>query len=84
VSARPRGIARQTEQIVAAGSHRTSDGREVSVAAAVEAARDGTRMQGPVPVAPTPPAPAPSAPGRTVFEITGDQRGAVRPGQLQP
>ncbi|MFB6752783.1 hypothetical protein ACFCX6_17835 [Streptomyces sp. NPDC056353] len=46
-------------------------------------------MQGPGPVAPTPPAPAlpapaPSAPGRTVFEITGDQRGAARPGQLQP
>ncbi|MEV7225052.1 hypothetical protein AB0N98_34930 [Streptomyces sp. NPDC093681] len=51
----------------------------MSVAAAVEAARDGTRMQGPGPVAP-----APSAPGRTVFEITGNQRGAARPGQLQP
>lgn len=62
MSARPRGIARQTAQIVAAGSHRTSDGREVSVAAAVEAARDGTRTQGPGPVAPAPP-----APGRTAF-----------------
>ncbi|MFJ2653288.1 hypothetical protein [Streptomyces sp. NPDC087460] len=56
----------------------------MSVTAAVEAARDGTRVQGPGPVAPAPSAPAPSAPGRLVFEITGDQRGAARPGQLQP
>ncbi|MFE9702707.1 TIGR02452 family protein [Streptomyces sp. NPDC005930] len=67
MSARLRGIAQQTEQIVAAGSYRTSDGREVSVAAAVEAARDGTRMYGPGPVEP-----AAATPVRTVFEVTGE------------
>ena len=77
MSARLRGIAQQTEQIVAAGSYRTSDGREVSVAAAVEAARDGTRVYGPGPVEPGPSipvssAPAPSAPARTVLEVTGE------------
>ncbi|WP_186779709.1 TIGR02452 family protein [Streptomyces salinarius] len=72
MSARLRGIAQQTEQIVAAGSYRAPDGREVSVAAAVEAARDGTRMYGPGPVGPAPVAPALPAPGRTVFEVTGE------------
>ncbi|MEU9647046.1 TIGR02452 family protein [Streptomyces sp. NPDC048188] len=67
MSARLRDIAQQTEQIVAAGSYRTSVGREVSVAAAVEAARDGTRMYGPGPVQP----PA-ATPVRTVFEVTGE------------
>ncbi|WP_405693833.1 TIGR02452 family protein [Streptomyces coelicoflavus] len=67
MSARLRGIAQRTEQIVAAGAYRTSDGREVSVAAAVEAARDGTRMYGPEPVE------VPStAPLRTLFEVTGE------------
>ncbi|MCX4903296.1 TIGR02452 family protein [Streptomyces sp. NBC_00878] len=50
MSARLREIARQTEEIVAAGSYRASDGREVSIAAAVTAARQGTRMYGPGPV----------------------------------
>lgn len=50
MSARLRGIARETEAIVAAGSYRASDGREVSLTAAVEAARAGTRMTGPDPV----------------------------------
>lgn len=72
MSARLRGIAQQTEQIVAAGSYRAPDGREVSVAAAVEAARDGTRMYGPGPVGPAPAAPALPAPERTVFEVTGE------------
>ncbi|MFA3878457.1 TIGR02452 family protein [Streptomyces sp. MMCC 100] len=67
MSARLRGIAQQTEQIVAAGAYRRSDGREVSVAAAIEAARDGTRMYGPGPVEP-----ALSVPVRTVFEVTGE------------
>lgn len=44
MSARLRGVAQQTEQIVAAGAYQASDGREVSIAAAVEAARSGTRM----------------------------------------
>ncbi|TDT42604.1 uncharacterized protein (TIGR02452 family) [Streptomyces sp. BK208] len=67
MSARLRGIAQQTEQIVAAGSYRTSGGREVSVAAAVEAARDGTRMYGPGPVEPPV-----ATPVRTVLEVTGE------------
>ncbi|MEU9517189.1 TIGR02452 family protein [Streptomyces sp. NPDC048224] len=67
MSARLRDIAQQTEQIVAAGSYRTSVGREVSVAAAVEAARDGTRMYGPGPVQPSA-----ATPVRTVFEVTGE------------
>ncbi|WP_031047406.1 TIGR02452 family protein [Streptomyces sp. NRRL F-5650] len=67
MSARLRGIAQRTEQIVAAGSYRTSDGREVSVAEAVEAARAGTRVHGPGPVAAQPPAPV-----RTVLEVTGE------------
>ncbi|MEH0515884.1 TIGR02452 family protein [Streptomyces sp. B21-106] len=50
MSARLRGIARETERIVTAGGYRASDGREVSLAAAVEAARAGTRTRGPGPV----------------------------------
>lgn len=71
VSARLRGIARETEQIVAAGAYRAPDGREVSIAAAVEAARAGTRMAGPGPVE----VPAPrdgAAPVRTAVEVTGE------------
>ncbi len=67
MSARLRGIAQQTEQVVAAGYYRASDGREVSVAAAVAEAREGTRMYGPEPVEP-----APYTPARTVFEVTGE------------
>jgi uncharacterized protein (TIGR02452 family) len=67
MSARLRGIARQTEDIVAAGGYRASDGREVPLAAAVEAARDGTRMYGPDPV------PVPRMPEvDTFFEVTGE------------
>ncbi|KUO17475.1 TIGR02452 family protein [Streptomyces dysideae] len=67
MSARLRGIAQQTEQIVAAGTYRASDGREVSIAAAIETARAGTRMHGPDPV------PVPSAaPVDTFFEVTGE------------
>ncbi|MFE1798100.1 TIGR02452 family protein [Streptomyces sp. NPDC059517] len=84
MSARLRAIARQTEEIVAAGSYRASDGREVSIAAAVAAAREGTRMYGPEPVgavgpvpdpANTPSAGTPSAiasPADTFFEVTGE------------
>jgi uncharacterized protein (TIGR02452 family) len=50
VSARLRGVAQQTEQIVAAGAYRAPDGREVSIAAELRAAREGTRMYGPEPV----------------------------------
>ncbi|MGW9591949.1 TIGR02452 family protein [Streptomyces chartreusis] len=67
MSARLRGIAQQTEQIVAAGIYRALDGREVSVAAEIEAARSGTRMYGPEPVE-VPRIPA----GETFFEVTGE------------
>ncbi|MBT2423317.1 TIGR02452 family protein [Streptomyces sp. ISL-22] len=67
MSARLRGIAQQTEQIVAAGAYRAPDGREVSVRAATEAARTGTRMHGPDPV----PVPRISA-AETFFEVTGE------------
>ncbi|MEV7072532.1 TIGR02452 family protein [Streptomyces sp. NPDC093990] len=50
MSARLRGIAQETEEIVAAGRYRAPDGREVSIAAEIEAARAGTRMYGPGPV----------------------------------
>jgi uncharacterized protein (TIGR02452 family) len=67
MSARLRGIAQQTEQIVAAGAYRAPDGREVSVAAAVQAARDGTRMYGPGPVEVPP-----FASVDTSVEVTGE------------
>ncbi|MDT9696504.1 TIGR02452 family protein [Streptomyces sp. P17] len=67
MSARLRGIAQQTEQIVAAGFYGASDGHEVSIAVAVSAARQGTRMYGPAPV-PVPPAPSLD----TFFEVTGE------------
>jgi uncharacterized protein (TIGR02452 family) len=67
VSARLRGIARQTEQIVAAGAYRARDGREVSIAAELRAARDGTRVYGPEPV------PVSSVRvTRTRIEVTGE------------
>ncbi|KOV64683.1 hypothetical protein ADK64_16555 [Streptomyces sp. MMG1121] len=79
-----RGIAAQTEQIVAAGRYRAPDGRDVSLAAEVEAARAGTRMFGPEPVpvleavsAPHPsasaaqPASGPTA-GGPFFEVTAE------------
>ncbi|MEU3660593.1 TIGR02452 family protein [Streptomyces sp. NPDC032940] len=74
MSARLRSIAQQTEQIVTAGTYRTPGGREVSIAAAVAAAREGTRMHGPEPVAVPPSVPAVDAPAvdATVFEVTGE------------
>jgi uncharacterized protein (TIGR02452 family) len=79
VSARLRGIAQQTEQIVAAGRYHAADGRELSVAAAVAAAREGTRVHGPEPVAVLPPredpAGAPAGAGAgpgTRIEVTGE------------
>ncbi|MFF8594287.1 TIGR02452 family protein [Streptomyces sp. NPDC015220] len=68
MSARLRGIAQQTEQIVMAGSYRAADGREVPVAAAVEAARNGTRVYGPGPV----PVPRWTPAGTTAVEVTGE------------
>ncbi|ANB09920.1 hypothetical protein SAM40697_5967 [Streptomyces ambofaciens] len=67
MSARLRGIAQQTEQIVTAGAYRAPDGSEVAIGAAVEAARAGTRLYGPEPVV----VPA-FTPVRTDFEVTGE------------
>lgn len=67
MSARLRGIAQQTEQIVAAGSYRAADGREVFIAAETEAARAGTSLHGPEPLRIPP-----FSPMETVFEVTGE------------
>lgn len=67
MSARLRGIAHETEQIVSAGRYRAPDGREISLAAEIEAARAGTRMYGPRPVE----VPAFAAVD-TFFEVTGE------------
>ncbi|MER7925650.1 TIGR02452 family protein [Streptomyces sp. NPDC096057] len=67
MSARLRGIAQQTEQIVAAGAYRTADGREVSIAEQTEAARAGTRLYGPEPVRIPP-----FSPVETRVEVTGE------------
>ncbi|MEU2052404.1 TIGR02452 family protein [Streptomyces bungoensis] len=67
MSARLRGIAARTEEIVAAGAYRAPDGRTVSLGAALAAARAGTRMYGPEPV------PVPEArETETVVEVTGE------------
>ncbi|QFR01800.1 TIGR02452 family protein [Streptomyces phaeolivaceus] len=67
MSARLRGIARETEEIVAAGRYRAPAGHEVSIAAEVAAARAGTRLYGPAPVK-IPRA----APVRSAVEVTGE------------
>ncbi|MFI9155138.1 TIGR02452 family protein [Streptomyces sp. NPDC053367] len=67
MSARLRGIAKETEEIVAAGAYRAPAGHRVPLAAAVEAARAGTRVYGPQPV-PVPPA----DPVGTRVEVTGE------------
>ncbi|MGW6603011.1 TIGR02452 family protein [Streptomyces sp. NPDC055036] len=51
MSARLRGIAKETEEIVRTGGYRTEDGRDVRIRTAVDAAVAGTRMYGPEPVA---------------------------------
>ncbi|MFJ5259898.1 TIGR02452 family protein [Streptomyces sp. NPDC088387] len=67
MSARLRGIAKETERIVAEGGYRSADGREIRIAAAVEAAADGTRMHGPAPLD------VPSVPPLTTsVEVTGE------------
>ncbi|WP_406390172.1 TIGR02452 family protein [Streptomyces sp. NBC_00887] len=50
MSARLRGIARDTEAIVTAGRYRAPDGRAVSIERALTAALSGTRLYGPEPV----------------------------------
>ncbi|MFF3576863.1 TIGR02452 family protein [Streptomyces mirabilis] len=72
MSARLRALAQQTQEIVAAGGYRASDGRAVSIAAAVEAARAGTRMYGPEPVGAGAAGPASAPRESTLFEVTGE------------
>ncbi|MGW0209845.1 TIGR02452 family protein [Streptomyces sp. NPDC003233] len=75
MSARLRGIAAETEQIVAAGRYHAPDGREVSIAAQTEAARAGTRMFGPEPVSLRRPGDAGAGSqlaADTVVEVTGE------------
>ncbi|MCZ7433276.1 TIGR02452 family protein [Streptomyces sp. WMMC1477] len=66
MSARLRGIAKETEKIVARGGYAAPGGRDVSIAEAVTAAADGTRMFGPGPVA----VPAAEETFTPVFEVT--------------
>lgn len=68
MSARLRALTQETEQIVAAGRYRAPSGREVSLAAAIEAAREGTRLHGPEPVPVPPLRPA----GPALIEVTGE------------
>ncbi|HZG03215.1 MAG TPA: TIGR02452 family protein [Streptomyces sp.] len=72
MSARLRGIAKQTEEIVERGRYTAPGGREVSIAADVAAAMDGTRMSGPEPVPVPEPAGRDSGDSPTVFEVTGE------------
>ncbi len=67
MSARLRQVARETEDIVAAGRYTCPRGREVSIAADVAEAVAGTRVHGPGPV------PAEPAVDRaTAFEVTAE------------
>ncbi|MFF8015295.1 TIGR02452 family protein [Streptomyces sp. NPDC007929] len=70
MSARLRGVARETEQIVAAGAYRAPDGREIPIAGELRAAREGTRVHGPEPV----PVPAERVRGTrtTRIEVTAE------------
>ncbi|MGW6060777.1 TIGR02452 family protein [Streptomyces sp. NPDC055189] len=70
MSARLRGIAQQTEEIVAAGWYAAPGGREVVIADAVDAARSGTRMFGPAALNVTPVRSPELTP--TVVEVTAE------------
>lgn len=70
MSARLRGIAKETEEIVATGRYTTPAGRTVGLAEAIGRAVRGTRLYGPEPVAV--PEPGAGAAGATVFEVTAE------------
>ncbi|WP_030608338.1 TIGR02452 family protein [Streptomyces sclerotialus] len=70
MSARLRGMAQETEEIVATGSYVAPGGRRWEIGAAVARARAGTRLYGPEPVA-VAPSPA-GADGSTAFEVTDE------------
>ncbi|MET4927332.1 TIGR02452 family protein, partial [Streptomyces sp. PSRA5] len=67
MSARLRGIAKHTEEIVEAGGYRAEDGRQVPLTALLAAATGGTRLYGPEPVPVTP-----DTSRTTSFEVTGE------------
>ncbi|MFF8955062.1 TIGR02452 family protein [Streptomyces sp. NPDC014894] len=67
MSARLRGIARQTEEIVEAGHYLATNGRKVVISGEISAARAGTRLFGPDPVAV-----APDTGHRTALEVARD------------
>ncbi|MGW6740604.1 TIGR02452 family protein [Streptomyces sp. NPDC055025] len=72
MSARLRGIAKETEEIVRMGKYRAPDGRDVVIRAALDASLKGTRMYGPGPVGvAVPAAAAMSAAGRTAGPEAG-------------
>ncbi|MEU7559713.1 TIGR02452 family protein [Streptomyces eurythermus] len=80
MSARLRGIAAETQRIVAAGGYRAPDGREVPIAEAVEAARAGTRIFGPEPV----PVPGASASEALAPGLTGTGLSGAGPSEVGP
>ncbi|NED12965.1 TIGR02452 family protein [Streptomyces sp. SID9124] len=67
MSARLRGIARETENIVEAGSYRTGNGREISIEKDLATALAGTRLYGPEPVRVSP-----DRDRTPVIEVTGE------------
>ncbi|MEV6396051.1 TIGR02452 family protein [Streptomyces sp. NPDC051907] len=67
MSARLRGIAKETEEIVERGRYFLPGGAEVLIGPQVAAALDGTRMYGPAPV-PV----APDTDRETAFAVTGE------------
>ncbi|MFE4171747.1 TIGR02452 family protein [Streptomyces sp. NPDC056909] len=72
MSARLRGIAKETEEIVRMGKYRAPDGRDVVIRTALDASLKGTRMYGPGPVGGAVPAVAAmSAAGRTAGPEAG-------------
>lgn len=67
MSARLRGIAKQTQEIVDAGRYRAPGGQTVTIGGALSAAVEGTRTFGPGPVAVTP-----DTDRSSVCEVTGE------------
>ncbi|MFT2020485.1 TIGR02452 family protein [Streptomyces sp. 796.1] len=73
MSARLRGIAKETEEIVAAGGYTSPTGRSVRLAEWLAVAVEGTRLYGPGPVAAASPAgTGGGAAGPTRFEVTAE------------
>ncbi|MEU7108295.1 TIGR02452 family protein [Streptomyces sp. NPDC046215] len=68
MSARLRGIAKETEDIVASGGYTTRGARRADLADAVTRARAGTRLYGPGPV----PVPRGEPAGPAVFDVTAE------------